>query len=176
VLLLHNYGKTMTKEVIIRQYQDADLPQMTSLWNEVVAAGNAFPQEEQFSLAEAKAFFAAQSHSAVAEYQGTVVGLYILHPNNVGRCGHLANASYAVTAAQRGLHIGEKLVLDSLSVAKRLDFRVLQFNAVVKNNAAAIHLYDKLGFTQLGVVPGGFRTPEGNYEDIILFYRQLADC
>ena len=112
----------------------------------------------------------------MAEYQGTVVGLYILHPNNVGRCGHLANASYAVTAAQRGLHIGEKLVLDSLSVAKKLGFRVLQFNAVVKNNAAAIHLYDKLGFTQLGVVPGGFRTPEGNYEDIILFYRQLADC
>ena len=74
------------------------------------------------------------------------------------------------------MHIGEKLVLDSLSVAKKLDFRVLQFNAVVKNNAAAIHLYDKLGFTQLGVVPGGFRTSEGNYEDIILFYRQLADC
>ena len=46
---LHNYGKTMTKEVIIRQYQDADLPQMTSLWNEVVAVGNAFPRRSSLA-------------------------------------------------------------------------------------------------------------------------------
>ena len=25
-----------------------------------------------------------------------IVGLYILHPNNIGRCGHICNASYAV--------------------------------------------------------------------------------
>lgn len=33
---------------------------------------------------------------------GQIVGLYILHPNNVGRCGHLCNASYAVDAWKRG--------------------------------------------------------------------------
>ena len=31
---------------------------------------------------------------------------YILHPNNIGRCGHIANASYAVSSKSRGLHIG----------------------------------------------------------------------
>ena len=59
-----------------------------------------------------------------------VVGLYILHPNNIGRCGHICNASYAVDSKSRGKHIGEMLVTDCLKKAKDLGFRVLQFNAV----------------------------------------------
>lgn len=73
----------------------------------------------------------------MAEDNGTIVGLYILHPNNVGRCGHIANASYAVDSACRGKHIGEKLVSDCLVQAKKCGFRLLQFNAVVENNIHA---------------------------------------
>ena len=36
-----------------------------------------------------KVFFAEQTYCAVADDNGKVVGLYILHPNNVGRCGHI---------------------------------------------------------------------------------------
>lgn len=43
---------------------------------------------------------------AKAEEDGKVYGLYILHPNNVGRCGHICNASYAVSSDARGRHIG----------------------------------------------------------------------
>lgn len=166
----------MINELTIRQYQEADLAQMRTLWNEIVAAGNAFPQEEPLSMSEAGEFFAAQSYSAVAELGSDIVGLYILHPNNIGRCGHLANASYAVAKAVRGQHIGEQLVRDSLTKARELGFRVLQFNAVVKSNASAIHLYQKLAFKELGSIPGGFRMPDGSYQDIVLFYRQLNDC
>ena len=49
----------------------------------------------------------------------------------------------------------------------------LQFNAVVKSNASALHLYEKLGFTQLGVIPGGFLMKDGSYEDIIPHYHVL---
>lgn len=146
---------------------------MTAIWNAVVAAGNAFPQAEPLTEAEARAFFAAQSFAGVAETAGGVAGLYILHPNNIGRCGHIANASYAVDAAARGKHIGERLVRHSLEQGRRLGFRVLQFNAVVKSNAGAIRLYEKLGFTRLGDIPGGFLNGGGDYEDIVLFYRPL---
>lgn len=104
---------------------------------------------------------------------GEVVGLYILHPNNVGRCGHICNASYAVKAGKRGQHIGEALVRDCLSEAKKAGFRVLQFNAVVKTNTAALALYRKLGFIQLGVIPGGFLAKDGSYRDIIPHYIAL---
>ena len=102
-----------------------------------------------------------------------IVGLYILHPNNVGRCGHICNASYAVNKACRGKHIGEQLVKDSLLNAKRLGFKVIQFNAVVESNIHARHLYERLGFTQLGTIPKGFRLKNGHYENICPYYRGL---
>ena len=60
----------------------------------------------------------------MAEDDGRIVGLYILHPNNVGRCGHICNASYAVKSKCRGQHIGEKLVSDCLLKAKDIGFRM----------------------------------------------------
>ena len=102
-----------------------------------------------------------------------IVGLYILHPNNVGRCGHICNASYAVRRDIRGQHVGEELVRHCLKTAKELNFRILQFNAVVRSNVHALALYKKLGFTQLGVIPGGFLLKDGTYEDIIPHYYEL---
>ena len=157
----------------IRKYQETDLPEMTAIWNEVVEDGIAFPQEVRLTEETGKAFFASQSYTGVAEKDNRIVGLYILHPNNVGRCGHICNASYAVSSTCRGQHIGEKLVLDCLKTAKDLEFRVLQFNAVVESNIHARHLYERLGFVQLGMIPGGFRMKDGHYENICPYYYVL---
>lgn len=99
--------------------------------------------------------------------------MYILHPNNVGRCGHICNASYAVRSDMKGKHIGELLVTDCLKKAKELGYKILQFNAVVATNTSALELYKKLGFVQLGVIPGGFLMKDGHYEDIIVHYHTL---
>ena len=157
----------------VREFRRSDIPAMIGIWNEVVREGNAFPQEEALDEETGCSFFSSQSRSAVAVRDGEIVGLYILHPNNIGRCGHLANASYAVSRDARGRHIGEALVRDSLSEGRRLGFRVLQFNAVVKSNEAARALYRKLGFVELGTVPGGFRRKDGSWEDLLLFYHLL---
>lgn len=161
-------------QITVRGYEERDLPEMVAIWNEVVEDGIAFPQEELLTEKSGKAFFAAQSHCGVAEDEsGRVLGLYILHPNNVGRCGHICNASYAVSKEARGLHIGEKLVRDCLAMGKTLGFGVMQFNAVVATNLHARHLYERLGFTQLGVIPRGFRMKDGHYEDICPYYKEL---
>ena len=97
----------------IRKYSENDVPAMVHIWNEVVEEGIAFPQHDLL--------FATQTHCAVADGNGKVMGLYILHPNNVGRCGYIANASYAVDSACRGKHIGEKLVSYSWGLF-RMDF------------------------------------------------------
>lgn len=162
-------------EIRVREYRHGDLPEMIRIWNEVVEEGIAFPQEERLDTATGAGFFSEQSYCGVAEESGSgkIFGLYILHPNNVGRCGHISNASYAVSAESRGRHIGEKLVKDSLIQGKRMGFRILQFNAVVATNIHARHLYERLGFTQLGLIPGGFRMKDGSYEDICPYYRLL---
>ena len=161
--------------IIIREYRKQDMAHAMEIWNEVVREGVAFPQVEELTDQEAHDFFVSQSYTGVAEDRetGEIVGLYILHPNNVGRCGHIANTSYAVKSGRRGLHIGKKLVKDSLVMGARLGFRLMQFNAVVAANVHALHLYERLGFTRLGRIHQGFLMKDGHYEDIILLYIEL---
>ena len=162
-------------KIIIRKYIENDVPAMCKIWNEVVEDGVAFPQENPLNVADGKDFFAAQSYCAVAEdsESGKILGLYILHPNNAGRCGHISNASYAVSSECRGLHIGEMLVKDCISQAHRIGFKILQFNAVVATNIHARHLYERLGFIQLGTIKGGFRMKDGHFEDICPYYKEV---
>lgn len=134
-----------TENIIIRKYEQKDLSDFIRIWNQVV--------EDKES--------------------GKIYGFYILHPNNIGRCGHICNASYAVDREARGLHIGEKLVKDCLVQGKAHGFGVLQFNEVVASNIHARHLYERLGFEQLGTIPGGFRMKDGTYEDICPYYHVL---
>ena len=158
---------------MLRKYVADDLEQMICIWNEVVREGTAFPQEEPLDLKTGAEFFSSQSSCGVAVKDGKVYGLYILHPNNIGRCGHICNASYAVASHSRGMHIGEKLVLHCMKTAKELGFLILQFNAVVETNTRARRLYEKLGFTQLGVIPNGFRMKDGHFENICPYYIEL---
>lgn len=162
-------------QTAIRPYEQKDAAAAAAIWNEVVEAGVAFPQTELLDEESGHAFFSGQSFTGLAydAETGELVGLYILHPNNVGRCGHICNASYAVKSGLRGQHIGEALVRHCMEQAKKLGFGILQFNAVVKTNLPALRLYKKLGFVQLGVIPGGFRMKDGTYEDIIPHYHIL---
>ena len=153
------------EDITIRPFEAGDISAMRAIWNEVVADGRAFPQEDPLGNdEEAKEFFESQTAAVVAvggqversgregiesfptgegcvgradgeapladgaqkaSEAGEVLGLYILHPNNVGRCGHIANTSYAVSKAARGKHVGAALVTDSLHRAKACGFRVL---------------------------------------------------
>ena len=159
----------------MRRITSEEVHEAVMIWNKVVEDGVAFPQTEPLDDDTGAEFFAAQDYTAVAFDTDTaeVVGMYILHPNSVGRCGHICNASYAVRSDMRGKHIGELLVTDCLKKAKELGYKILQFNAVVATNTSALELYKKLGFVQLGVIPGGFLMKDGHYEDIIVHYHTL---
>jgi RimJ/RimL family protein N-acetyltransferase len=66
-------------------------------------------------------------------------------------------------------------VEESLYTARVLGFRGMQFNAVVAGNEVALHIYDALGFTRVGSIPGGFRLPSGEYSDMYVLYRALDE-
>jgi L-amino acid N-acyltransferase YncA len=158
---------------MIRAYKTSDIKDMIRIWNEIIEEGITFPQEEFLNEESAIKFFSEQTYCGVFEEERKVTGLYILHPNNVGRCGHICNASYAVDSSCRGKHIGEQLVKDCLIQAKKHGFKIMQFNAVVESNIHARHLYERIGFHQLGVIPKGFRMKNGQYENICLYYIEL---
>ncbi|MGN1315556.1 MAG: GNAT family N-acetyltransferase [Acutalibacteraceae bacterium] len=157
----------------IKEYSNEYIKDAIEIWNGVVAEGVAFPQMDFFNETSGHKFFKEQSFTGLAFSDGKVVGLYILHPNNIGRCGHICNASYAVRVNMRGKGIGRTLVEHCMKKGSELGFKILQFNAVVATNTTALALYKKLGFSQLGIIPNGFLNKDNKYEDIIPHYIEL---
>ena len=115
--------------MIVRAYEKKDLESMIQIWNEVVEEGVAFPQEEFLDEITGIEFFASQTYCGVAEDENnhTVHGLYILHPNNIGRCGHICNASYAVSSKSR-VEISFVLFSCRNSYNKPTDMQDRQYN------------------------------------------------
>ena len=163
------------KNIKLRIFEEKDIDEVITIWNSIVEDGIAFPQDENLNRETGMNFFNLQSYVGVAynSDDNQIVGVYILHPNNVGRCGHICNASFAVKKNLRGYGIGENLVKHCIFMAKQCEFKILQFNAVVESNTAALKLYEKLGFIKLGTIPNGFLTKSGKYENIIPHYLEL---
>ena len=88
-----------------------------------------------------------------------MVGTASMYANRSGPGAHIASASYIVEPVHQGRGVGRALVVDSLRWARACGFRGMQFNAVAQTNTYALRLYETLGFTVLGTVPGGFRHP-----------------
>ena len=64
-------------------------------------------------------------------------------------------------------------MLDFLEQGKVHGFFAIQFNSVVATNIHARHLYERLGFVEVGKIPQGFRMKDGHFEDTCLYYREL---
>jgi ribosomal protein S18 acetylase RimI-like enzyme len=62
-----------------------------------------------------------------------------------------------VAADARGRGVGAALC--RFALGRERDYAGMQFNAVVEPNHAAIELYQRLGFSIVGTVPGAFAHP-----------------
>ena len=61
----------------------------------------------------------------------------------------------------------------SLEYGKSVGFRAMQFNFVVSSNAAAVHLWRKHGFAEVGRLPGAFLHPRLGFVDALVMWHQL---
>lgn len=163
-----------SKKTTIKPYEEKYLQPAAELWNQVVNEQNSFPQNQPFTFEEADEFFKSQTRIACLFEGDEMLGIYILHPNNAGNCGHIANCSYGVAKSARGRGLGRLLVEDSIEEAKKAGFRGIQFNAVVSTNYSAIKLYQKLGFKIFATVPGGYKMSDGTYTDTYIMFKNLV--
>ncbi len=153
-----------------RAYQKEDVALLKEIWNDILVNSNAFPGEKCYETDEFENMLEEQSAVTCILADNEVAGYYILHPNNIGRCSHVANASFAISKEFRGKKLAEPLVRKSIQQAKELGFRGMQFNAVVVENLAAIHTYQKIGFKIIGTVPNGYRLQNNEYSDMHIMY------
>ena len=49
----------------------------------------------------------------------------------------------------------------------------MQFNFVVSTNEAAVKLWERLGFTIVGTLPGAFRHPTRGFVDAYVMFQTL---
>ena len=157
---------------MIRAFEKSDITSAMKIWNDAVSSGEFIYSDKLLDEVGFARMCETQTAVAVAEIDGIVAGLYILHPNHEGRGGHIANASYVVDENFRGQGIGKALISDSIKKAKQHGFKGFQFNAVVATNPA-ISLYKKLGFKETGKNKKAFKLPNGKLVDTIIMFLDL---
>ena len=160
----------------IRAATDADRDAIWNIFHEIIAAGDTYAFDPQMPREEALAYwFRADTHTYVAEEDGSVVGTYILRPNQSGPGSHVANAAFMVARDAEGAGVGRRMAEHCLTEARRMGFRGMQFNFVISTNTGAIHLWKQLGFKIVGTLPGAFRHPEKGFVDVYVMYRSLRE-
>lgn len=156
----------------IRKYIQKDNKAVTDIVNDIIRNGANFPWYDELSEDKIKEMLNADTGVYCACTGGKVVGFYAYHPNMIGRCSHIANASYGVEKEYRGNGIGKALIRHSLKMAKKSNFIAMQFNGVVSTNYAA-KIYKSLGFELIGTIKDGFKLKDNSYVDTFIFYKKL---
>jgi L-amino acid N-acyltransferase YncA len=150
---------------------------MWSLLEPVFRAGETFPHDPAITEAQARLLWIEQTRAVMvaADATGAVVGTYYLKPNSLALGAHVANAGYVVAEHVRRQGIGSRLCQHSLQAARRLGFRLMQFNLVVGTNTAGIRCWQRNGFQVVGTLPGAFRHKQLGYVDALVMVQSLVE-
>ncbi len=160
--------------VAIREASEHDRDAVWEIFRSVVAAGDTYVFDPEIPREEALAYwFHPGTRTYVALSEGRVVGTSILKPNQPGLGSHVSNAAFMVSPSARGLGIGRAMGEHCLEEAGRLGYRAMQFNFVVSTNETAVKLWERLGFTIVGTLPGAFRHGTRGFVDAYVMFRTL---
>ena len=100
----------------------------------------------------------------VAELDGQLVGWADITPRGQDATRHIGTLGMGVHRELRGHGIGLALVLSVIDAAWRLQLKRIELE-VFPDNAAAISLYEKLGFEHEGLMRMA-RLVDGHYRDV----------
>ena len=161
----------------IRPYEPADWPQVWALLEPVFRAGETFPHDPAITENQARAAWVKQSQAVMvaSDAVGSLVGTYYLRPNSLALGAHMANAGYVVADHCRRQGIGSRLCQHSLQAARRLGFRLMQFNLVVSTNTSGIRCWQRNGFQVVGTLPGAFHHRQLGYVDALVMIQSLME-
>jgi GNAT superfamily N-acetyltransferase len=181
---------TVTEEFEIRAATAGDWPKIYPFFAAIVAAGETYAYPDGLSSNEARTLWMEEPPGLTVvaveggtelggtelggtELGGTVLGSAKMGPNRPGRGAHIATGSFMVDPAYAGRGVGRALGAYLINWASRNGYHGIQFNAVVETNAAAVHLWQALGFRILGTVPEAFAHPTNGRVGLHVMYRKL---
>ena len=158
----------------IRKAIPDDHDQIWNIIKEIISKGDTYVFEPGSSRETMLDFWCGDNrHTYVTTDNGEILGTFVIKDNQPGLGSHIANAAYMVSEKASGKGIGKTMAAFSLEEAKRLGYRAMQFNFVVKTNARAVQLWQKLGFTIIGEIPDAFNHQQNGLTNAYIMYRTL---
>ena len=164
----------MEARIKIRRVKLSDHDSLWLIIEQVISAGDTYifaPDSDRKKMLEY--WCGSDKKTYVAEIENQIVGTFILKDNFPDLGSHVANASYMTLPEAFGKGIGRAMGEFSLLEAKRLGYRAMQFNIVVKSNERAVRLWQKLGFEIKGEIPEAFNHMENGMTDVYIMWRSI---
>jgi L-amino acid N-acyltransferase YncA len=160
---------------LIRPAVAGDWPAIWPIFTAIVAAGETYAYPDDLTSEQAGALWMEQppGSTVVLEEGGRVLGTAKMGSNRPGRGDHVGTASFMVDPAASGRGVGRALANHVVEWHRRGGYAGIQFNAVVETNAAAVHLWESLGFRVVGTVPGAFRSRSHGMVGLHVMYLPL---
>jgi len=159
----------------IRTFQPSDWSEVWPLLRATFATGDTYsfapdsPEDEIH-----RAWIEAPAASFVAcDADGRIAGTYFIKANHVGQGSHVCNCGYVVCARDQGQGLATLMCEHSQREAIAMGFRAMQFNLVVSTNERAVRLWSRLGFAEVGRLPGAFRHLKLGYVDALVMFKPL---
>jgi len=160
--------------VVIRPATVEDHPAIWALIEPVIRAGETYALPRDMTRGAALAFWTGPGNDAfVADDAGAIVGSYFLHANHLGGGGHVANCGYVTAQHATGRGVARAMCSHSLDHARARGFRAMQYNMVVSTNQRAVRLWQAMGFSIAGRLPGAFAHPTLGDVDAFVMFRAL---
>jgi L-amino acid N-acyltransferase YncA len=163
---------------LIRPALPGDWPEIWPIFTAIVAAGETYAYPDDLTSEQAGDLWMEQppGSTVVLEESGRVLGTAKMGPNRPGRGDHVGTASFMVDPAASGRGVGRALATHAVEWHRREGYAGIQFNAVVESNAAAVHLWESLGFRIVGTVPGAFRSRSHGMVGLHVMYLPLPSA
>lgn len=143
--------------ITIRPYEPSDLYGVMAVCNSIIAEGDAFLEDVQYSPEEMKTYLDQFRAVYCAAIGVEIAGIYLLHKMYPGKGSHIAEVTYAVKYSFRRMGIGTKMMHHSVQTARELGFSAIVGTKVPGSNQAAMNFLTKSGFAPAGEIPKGFR-------------------
>lgn len=159
----------------IRKAIPSDSDQIWEIISEVISKGDTYvfaPDSSKEKMLDY--WLASDKHTFVAEQNGEIIGTFYLKANQPDLGSHIVNAGYMVSSKARGQGLGYTMGEFSIAEAKRLGFRAMQFNIVIKTNEGAVRLWQKLGFSIIGEIPDAFQHSRLGFVNAYIMYQSLV--
>jgi L-amino acid N-acyltransferase YncA len=167
-------GQGHGKEGVIRPVAPADHDAIWAILEPVIRAGETLATPRDMAREAALALWLSPDRTVrVLEADGAVMGIFYVRANQTGGGAHVANAGYVVADDATGRGFARRMCAASMDLARKLDFRAMQFNFVISTNERAVALWQAMGFAVVGRLPGAFAHPSGEVVDALVMFRNL---